>query len=117
MKTVNVTNKAELKRFESISALTIEGLSTSEDNLKDYEEWMKGYGVDTTNLTFHIVMGSLMNSSYKLTGDNAYPDDCSIVVATGIDTTKLTLPRFQVGGRWFDDIVDNNARREKEKKK
>lgn len=23
-----------------------------------------------------------------------------------------TLPRFEVGGRWFDDIVDNNIRRQ-----
>jgi len=25
------------------------------------------------------------------------------------------LPRFLVGGRWFDDIVDNNRRHEEEK--
>ena len=28
------------------------------------------------------------------------------------DPTKIAIPRFQVGGRWFDDIVDNNRRRE-----
>lgn len=27
---------------------------------------------------------------------------------------RLAIPRFEVGGRWFDDVVDNNARREKE---
>ena len=25
---------------------------------------------------------------------------------------KIAIPRFQIGGRWFNDIVDNNARRE-----
>ena len=28
----------------------------------------------------------------------------------------VTYPRFQIGGRWFLDIVDNNARREEAKR-
>jgi hypothetical protein len=28
----------------------------------------------------------------------------------------VTYPRFQIGGRWFYDIVENNARREEEKR-
>lgn len=28
----------------------------------------------------------------------------------------IMLPRFQIGGRWFDDVVANNARREEEKR-
>ena len=54
-----------------------------------------------------------MNDTYGLTGRNAYSDDLSIVSVTDINQMKVTLPRFEVGGRWFDDIVDNNAMRER----
>ena len=51
-------------------------------------------------------------------GDNAYADDLNLVaikLSDIADYSKIVLPRFQVGGRWFDDIVDNNRRREEEK--
>ena len=105
------TTAAELKEFENISALTIEGLKDDEKNLSAYEDWMHEYGVDTSELIFNVVKGSIMNKVYKLRGNDAYPDDLSIVVATGINTAPLTIPRFMVGARWFDDIVANNAAR------
>ena len=30
------------------------------------------------------------------------------------DVSKILLQRFQVGGRWFDDIVNNNRIRQNE---
>jgi hypothetical protein len=27
----------------------------------------------------------------------------------------IVIPRFEVGGRWFDDVVDNNRMREESK--
>ena len=53
-----------------------------------------------------------MNEQYGLSGSNAYPEDCTIVSVTDINQMAITIPRFEVGGRWFDDIVDNNTRRE-----
>ena len=48
-----------------------------------------------------------------------YPEtDCTILCIKLDDMERpmaVTLPRFAVGGRWFDDVVDNNARREAEK--
>lgn len=105
------TTVEELKNFENTSALTIEGLKDDEQNLSAYEDWMHEYGVDTSELVFNVVKGSVMNKVYKLKGNNAYPDDLSIVVATGINTAPLIIPRFMVGARWFDDIVANNAAR------
>ncbi len=68
---------------------------------------------------FYIIEGRTMNREYNLTGTNAYPEkDCTLVCIKLTDLVKplaLTMPRFQVGGRWFDDVVDNNARREAEK--
>ncbi|MCM1322940.1 MAG: hypothetical protein NC218_02005 [Acetobacter sp.] len=117
MKQAQITTKAQLDELYNQSALTWEGLSTDEKNLKDVEEWIKSCGVDTSNAVVNITLGSLMNSTYHLHGSNAYPNDLTIVSITGINTLPLAIPRFQVGARWFDDIVDNNKQREKAKRR
>lgn len=53
-----------------------------------------------------------MNDFYTLSGKNAYPDDLNIVViklSNLVNPNKLITKRFEFGGKWFDDIVDNNA--------
>lgn len=71
-----------------------------------------------TTDNFYVTSGKDMNEFCGgLTGDNAYPDDLSIVsikLSDIKDVSKIILRRFEVGGRWFDDIVDNNRRRETE---
>ena len=49
-----------------------------------------------------------MNKICKLTGDNAYPDDLNIFSIK--DFKGLAI---QYGARWIDDVIDNNARRQK----
>ena len=49
-----------------------------------------------------------MNDKYNLTDNNAYKEDLTIVSVIDINPLKIALKRFSVGGRWFDDIVDNN---------
>ena len=59
-----------------------------------------------------------MNINYGLTGSNKYKDDLTIVSIKNEDIKNLgaiIIPRFQVGGRWFDDIVNNNVCREQSK--
>lgn len=109
-----VTTKKELDALYNQSALTWEGMSTDEENLNAIENWLREYKAIPDNIepTVHIISGDLMNAVYDLTGSNAYPDDLTIISVTGIDQMKIAIPRFQVGGRWFDDIVDNNVRRE-----
>ena len=68
----------------------------------------------------YVITGKQMNEQYQLTGNNTYPDDSSIVCFDldkfpKEDIQKLAIKRFEFGGRWFDDVVDNNARREIEK--
>ena len=51
-----------------------------------------------------------------LSGNNKYPDDCTIVSIKLEDmenSMAVVIPRFNIGARWFDDIVMNNAAREK----
>ena len=94
------------------SALTLEGLA--EESIPDFIEWVKEY-TPMKSETAYIIKGRTMNDVYGLTGDNAYPDDCTIVSIRLEDmenSMKIVMPRFQIGARWFDDIVANNERRE-----
>ena len=115
MKIINVTTKDQLDNLYNQSALTWEGLSSDEENLNAVKEWLDGNGalLEGIEPTFHIITGELMNETYGLTGGNAYSNDLTIVSVTDINQMKVTLPRFEVGGRWFDDVVNNNVARER----
>lgn len=112
-KVVEVTTKEQLDTLYKRSALTLEGLVL--DSLPDFKGWLNKHHADTTNLEFWVTKGAVMNKHYKLTGDNAYPDDLNIVSCIGINPYRVTVERFAIGGRWFDDIVDNNLYREETK--
>ena len=50
----------------------------------------------------------------SLLGSNRYPDDLVFLAFSldGLDVGKLAMFKLRFGARWFDDIVENNARRE-----
>ena len=58
--------------------------------------------------------GKEMNNEFHLTGSNAYQNDLTFLAFSleGLDIGKLAIFKLQMGDRWFDDIVDNNQRRE-----
>lgn len=104
----NVTTKEQLDNLYNHSAFTIEGLA--EDSIPDMLEWLKENTVFTTeNPIVYVTKGEVMNTEYSLVDNKAYADDLTIVSVIDIDLLKIALKRFSVGGRWFDDIVDNNA--------
>lgn len=107
MKPNVLTTKEELQELYDCSALTIEGLV--EESIDEFVSAMleDGCQVESAN----IVKGSTMNRVYGLNGNNSYPDDLTIVALTG-NFMPVVVKRFSFGGRWFDDIVDNNAFRE-----
>ena len=117
MKKINVFTIEQLNELYNQSALTWEGLSADEENLNAVENWLKEHGaiIEGKEPIFHIITGRLMNKVYELIGNNSYANSLTLVSVTNIDQMKIALPRFEVGGRWFDDIVDNNARREETK--
>lgn len=55
-----------------------------------------------------------MNEVYMLTGNNAYTNRFTFLMfpLDGLDISKLAIFRLQARDKWFDDIVDNNQRRE-----
>lgn len=110
----DVTTKEVLNMLYNDSALTMEGLKI--DSVPEFIQWVRQYTqFKTTDIVYYVIKGSVMNRYYYLTGNNRYPDDLTIVslrLSDMIEPLKLAVPRFQIGGRWFDDIVDNNARRQ-----
>ena len=103
-----------LEELESLgSALTMEGLA--EDSISEFIDWVKQY-TPMKSETAYVIKGKTMNDVYMLTGNNKYPDDCTIVSIKLEDmenSMAVVIPRFNIGARWFDDIVMNNAAREK----
>ena len=105
----------ELKELQNLgSALTIEGLA--DDSIPDFINWVKEY-TPMKNEIAYIIKGKTMNKVYGLTSENAYPDNCTIVSIKLEDmenSTAVVIPRFEIGARWFDDIIMNNAMKESE---
>lgn len=109
MEIKNINEKQGLELLYNQDALTIEGLTP--ESIPDFVEWFTENGGEYTGV--YQFNGRLMNTVYGLTDTNAYPDDLNFAAITYDKiTTKVILGRFEFGGRWFSDIVDNNARRE-----
>ena len=101
MAIITVTTKEQLKELYECSAMTWEGLR--EDS---FEIALDAAGFPSAD--GYITKGSVMNKLCKLTGDNAYPDDLNIF---SIKDFKGLARNYSA--RWIDDIIDNNARRER----
>lgn len=107
---INTIDDSLLDSFYNDSSLTLEGLDPN--SIKDYAEYLDKVCGLKDGAIFFVISGAYMNAYYNLYGDNAYPDNLNIVV---IRLNNLNNPsaivtkRFEFGGRWFDDVVDNNA--------
>ena len=90
----------------------------------DPQEWKDGIGSALREQGIGEVTkwisftGKDMNDEFNLTGSNRYPDSLHFLAfpLDGLDISKLAMFKLMMGDRWFDDIVDNNARREEAKK-
>jgi hypothetical protein len=96
------------------SALTFLGCALTDDNLDYLEKWFLEHDCKLIHDDVYVVSGKLMNEKYDLQGSNAYKDDLSIVCIKLSDLSNvnnIVLARFELDGKWFDDIVDNNSMR------
>lgn len=119
MNIIRCMQKEDLEDLYDDSSLTFEGMILDE---KEYNllktKFFEGNGTKLLTDNVYVVKGSLMNHVYNLTGHNAYQNDLSIIcfkLAEMENPLGIAIPRFELGGRWFDDVVDNNVRREQEK--
>ena len=116
-----MVKEADEGMFESFYedwSLTFTGVVMDEDNLQYAVDFLNGHGGKVKpDVTVWHFTGKMMNDHYGLTGGNAYPDDLNfvaIMLSDIGDVHAISLPRFEIGGRWFTDIVDNNAMHEQE---
>lgn len=116
MNKIFVKTREQLDDLIKDSALTWEGLKIdTEADYKQVTDWMREHGANPKTKNVYITTGKTMNALEGLTGSNAYPNDLFIVSfkLSEIENWKaLVMPRFAVDGRWMDDIVENNRRRE-----
>lgn len=111
-----IISNEKLRRAYDGSYYTITGAGG------DLQEWKNGYAAMLEEQSIGTITewigftGKDMNDEFHLTGNNEYPDDLHFLAfpLTGLDVGKLAIFKLQMGDRWFDDIVDNNARREEE---
>lgn len=87
----------------------------------ELQEWVDGYnnmlaeqGIGTP-VDWFTCTGKDMNEEYELTGSNRYKDDLHFLLfpLDGLNVGKLAMFKLAMRDRWFDDIVDNNERRER----
>jgi len=98
----------------TFEGLAIESLDQLIDYLKDH------FKNDIEEVIIYDTLGKVMNEHYNLIGGNRYPDDLNIVslkLDNFDDLGKLAMLKIRIGARWFNDIVDNNARMNKSAKK
>lgn len=111
----NDMNELLQKAYEG-SYYTIEGCGG------DLEEWKKGYEEQLKiadigkPIKWIEFTGKDMNEIYNLSGNNRYQDDFHFLAfpLDGLNVGKLAMFKLAMGDRWFDDIVDNNRRKEEE---
>ena len=116
MEKITVNTKAQLDELEKGSALTFIGCINTDENIQLYFDWIKKRTAVKQERVY-IISGWVMNNAYGLTGSNAYQDDLTILSIKLEDIENvgaITLPRFEIGGRWFDDVVSNNAATQRE---
>lgn len=113
----SVKYETDFDKYYDGSYYTVEGaggdLSDWVNGLNDlFKDADIGYVKPEDFVTFN---GSDMNDYYNLSGKNRYPNDFTFLAfpLDGLNVGKLAMFKLQNGDRWFDDIVDNNARRER----
>ena len=116
MNIIEVNDTAMLDEFYEKWSLTSEGTTVDEDNLTWLINWFKEHDCNMIKEDFYVIKGKMMNNYYHLTGDNRYQDNLDILVIKLEDLDNpdnIYVPRFELGIRFFTDVVDNNANRER----
>lgn len=111
----------DIEQLKDGSAFAWEGMDDSDHNLAAIVKVLtQEEGFDMVSpVPLYVWEGQQFNQLYGLTDDNAYPDDLSFV-AIPLDAWKpgqqgkLAVTKMKYGARWLDDIVANNASRQKE---
>lgn len=109
---VSSSDKSTFDRLYKNEALTAEGMKiVDKSDLEMVNKWFRTNSkCSANNVDIYVIKGKAMNDFYHLTGDNAYPDDLTIVCIDWLNS-NVTSP-YKGKWRFFSDVVDNNAKRE-----
>ncbi|WP_295153494.1 hypothetical protein [uncultured Ruminococcus sp.] len=108
-------DEARIKQLESESAFTWEGMTLDGENIDEIAKVFVSEELvlpETDEITGYVWYGSTMNSLYGLTGENRYQDDLPFLSFDNKcfnGTGNLHVFKMEIGARWLDDIVMNNA--------
>ena len=99
--------------FYNNSMFTFEGVNIEgkerDKFKKNFEKVVRETGFNEKDLIGYLYDGKMMNTAFKLTGDNAYPEDLQFI---SVPNYYNPFVKLQLGARWFDDIVSNNTIRQ-----
>ena len=118
MKKINIINATDtdLDELYADNSLTFTAMKLDKpDDFLPIVEWMNENGCDMKSGDVYYFTGELMNKHYSLTEENVYPNDMHFVAVKLSNLTNvlaIAVPSKFIYGRWFNDIVDNNRRRE-----
>ena len=88
----------------------------------DLKAWVEGYNKMLAeqkigrHREWFTAKGKEINTQYGLTGRNAFKARLSFLFfpLDDLDIGKLAIFKLRMGDRWFDDIVDNSRRHQRE---
>ena len=105
-----INDKNELDNFYKYWSLTFEGVEKSDGNIEYLINWLEENDAiyDGKKVELNWISGDLMNKKYDLKYGKKYPEDLSILVIENIKKDKIAIPRLNLGGRWFYDVVEVN---------
>lgn len=115
IKRIYVNSRKQFEMLYESNALTLQGLDDTDKNLYAFANWIKNLSEISNPLNMYIIKGKQMNEEYGLSEKNKYPNELRIVSVMLEDikqVEKIVIPRFEIHGKWFNDIVDNDVRRE-----
>lgn len=89
---------------------TITGVEGKEEYVEGYNNLIHDEGLQP--VTWYEFTGKDMNEQYQLRGDNVYQPDLQFLAFDydKADAPKLAIVKLRMQDRWFNDIVDNNAK-------
>lgn len=112
-------DELKIRQLEENSAFAWEGMTLDPENIDAIADVFVEKQLvlaQTEELIGYIWYGCTMNSLYNLHNDNQYPDDLPFLCfdrKSFNGSGNLNAFKMMVGVRWLDDIVANNAVRER----
>lgn len=115
MKDIRIASNEDLQMLYKDSAFTYIWLLDEDkqyESLKDYLFKESGL-TEPEEVIMYKASGKLVNTEFKLRGKKKFPENLNIVMLPlsnfkNEEIWKLSIIKFQIGARWFDDVINNS---------